>query len=168
MRRLTLLFLSLFAFALPAQPGADGPVTTVILVRHAEKATTPGEDPPLTAAGEQRAQTLARMLANVPVTAIYTTPWARTRATAAPLAKIANVQPQEVPTGQAYPAEIVRRILEQRGGTFVVVGHSNTTRNVLRAFGIADAKEIADSEYDNLYILTIAPAAQPRVLSLKY
>lgn len=144
------------------------PLTTVILVRHAEKGSFPASDPALSDAGKQRAQTLARMLAGTPITAIYTTPYARTRETATPLAAAANVTPVELAADEIYPREIVRRVHEQRGGTYVVVGHSNTTRDVLRAFGIADAPEIADSEYDNLFILTFGPFTEPRLLKLRY
>lgn len=37
------------------------PVTTVLLVRHAEIAATPPQDPPLNAAGQARAQTLVEL-----------------------------------------------------------------------------------------------------------
>ena len=143
-------------------------LTTVILVRHAEKDSFPASDPALSDAGKRRAQTLARMFAATPITAIYTTPYTRTRDTAAPLAAAANVTPVEVTANDAYPREIVRKVQEQRGGTFVVVGHSNTTRDVLRAFGISDAPHIAESEYDNLFIVTFAPFTQPRLLKLRY
>jgi broad specificity phosphatase PhoE len=100
----------------------------------------------------QRAESLARMFANTPITAIYTTPYARTRETAAPLAAAKGLTAIEVPVGATYPSDIVEKVwLEQRGGTFVVVGHSDTTRDALRAFGFAEAKDIPDSEYDNLY-----------------
>jgi len=144
------------------------PLTTVILVRHAEKGATPASDPPLTSQGLQRAESLARMFANTPISAIYTTPYARTRQTAAPLAAAKRLTPIEVEAGRSYPQDIVRRVNEQRGGTFVVVGHSDTTRDVLRAFGFVEAKDIPDSEYDNLYIVTYGPLTEMRVLSLKY
>ena len=51
------------ADALPAQGDAGaGKVTTVFLVRHAEKAAEPAQDPPLTEAGKARAEALARLL----------------------------------------------------------------------------------------------------------
>ena len=62
------LFATLFAFAINAAP-----VTTVILVRHAEKATEPAKDPPLTAEGQARAKALARILGNSGISAIFTT-----------------------------------------------------------------------------------------------
>ena len=168
MRRfLALLLLALAALpALGSEPAA--PLTTVILVRHAEKGTVPANDPPLTAQGTQRAESLARMFGLTRIDAIYTTPYARTRATAAPLAAAKSLTPVEVPVGATYARDIVQKMHEQRGGTFVVVGHSNTTRDVLRAFGIADAREIPETEYDNLYIVTFGPATETRVLSLKY
>jgi TonB family protein len=149
-------------------PSPRAPLTTVILVRHAEKGITPANDPPLTSLGQQRAETLARMFGKTAVTAIYTTPYARTRETAAPLAAALNVEPVEVPVTATYAQDIVLKVHQQSGGTFVVVGHSNTTRDVLRAFGIADAPEIPDSDYDNLYILTYGPFSETRLLSLKY
>ena len=153
---------------LPPPPMSRAPLTTVILVRHAEKGTTPANDPPLTAQGMDRAESLARMFAGTPITAIYTTPFTRTRATAAPLAAAKSLTPVEVPVGATYPNDIVQKVHEQHGGTFVVVGHSNTTRDVLRAFGFAEAKDIPETEYDNLYIVTYGPFTEPRVLSLKY
>ncbi len=144
------------------------PLTTVILVRHAEKGPAPANDPVLTAEGQQRAERLARMLGNTPISAIYTTPFARTRGTAAPLAAAKALTPVEVTVTPTYARDIVARLHEQRGGTFVVVGHSNTTRDVLRAFGFDDAPEIPETDYDNLFILTYGPSTESRLLSLKY
>ncbi len=143
-------------------------LTTVILVRHAEKATTGGDDPPLTAEGMARAERLAKMLAGVPVTAIYTTPFERTRKTAEPLATALKITPVEVKTGDTYATEIARLILAQDGGTFVVVGHTNSTRNALSALGVRNPREIPETEYDNLYVLTLARGMAPRLLSLKF
>lgn len=143
-------------------------LTTVILVRHAEKGPAPPNDPVLTAVGQQRAERLARMLGNTTISAIYTTPFARTRGTAAPLAATRALTPVEVPVTPTYASTIVARVREQRGGTFVVVGHSNTTRDVLRAFGYSDAPEIPETDYDNLFILTFEPSTASRLLSLKY
>src|SRR5262249_37442712 len=78
--------------AMPATPGppasADTGATTVVLVRHADKDTNVvGSDPPLSAAGMVRAQELARVLGDVRFSAIYVTPWARSRQTAEPIAR---------------------------------------------------------------------------------
>src|SRR6266576_4605291 len=63
------------------------PITTVILVRHAEKNIEPNNpDPDLSPAGEARAQELARMFSNAGVNAIYATEYKRTQETVKPLA----------------------------------------------------------------------------------
>ena len=64
--------------------------TTVVVVRHAEKELGTIEDPPLSQAGEQRAQLLARMFgerdARVRIDAIIVSDTRRAQRTAAPLA----------------------------------------------------------------------------------
>ena len=66
----------------------DTTVTTVVLVRHAEKDTHfVGSDPPLSAAGLLRSHELERVLGDVPFSVIYVTPWSRNRKTAEPLAR---------------------------------------------------------------------------------
>src|SRR5213078_1679446 len=63
------------------------PVTTVILVRHAEKNIEPNNpDPDLSAVGQARSQELARMLSGAGVNAIYATNFKRTQQTVQPIA----------------------------------------------------------------------------------
>ena len=54
-----------------AQPDISG--TVVLLVRHAEKAAQPGDDPPLTQDGRRRAEALAGVVKDAHPTAIITT-----------------------------------------------------------------------------------------------
>lgn len=62
--------------------------TTVIFVRHAEKAAMPENDPGLSPAGEQRVAELTRQLVDADVIAgidaIYATPYKRTEETVRP------------------------------------------------------------------------------------
>ncbi len=144
------------------------PPTTVILVRHAEK-TAVENDPPLSAAGEARASRLARTLASSGITAIYTTPYARTRETAAPIAEALQLAPVELDPGPSYAADLAATIRgEHAGGTVLVVGHSNTTQNVLKALGIGNAPKIEETEYDNLFIVTLSASGGAKMLVLKY
>jgi len=81
-----------FVSSVGGQPAAvsaqdDFKATTVFLVRHAEKADAPREDPPLLETGTARAQLLARILGKSGIKAIYTSQYLRTKATAEPLAK---------------------------------------------------------------------------------
>src|SRR6266850_2835610 len=63
------------------------PVTTVILVRHAEKIIDPNNsDVDLSPAGQARAQELARILGDSGINAIYATQYKRTQESVKPLA----------------------------------------------------------------------------------
>ncbi|GAI92910.1 unnamed protein product, partial [marine sediment metagenome] len=59
-------------------PDEEKIITTIFLVRHAEKAQDSTSDPPLTSEGKARAQELAYILKHVPLVAIYSTPYIRT------------------------------------------------------------------------------------------
>lgn len=163
MKRLALV-LALLATSLTAAPN---PVTTVILVRHAEKASQEDASP-LTAAGTERAKELARVLTGVKIDAIYTTQFRRVQDTATPVAQALGITPLVRNTGATYAADLAKEIREQhRGQTVLVVGHSNTTVAVMKAFA-ADVAKIEESEYDNFYVLTDVDGAAPKVVALRY
>src|ERR1700674_2131209 len=63
------------------------PVTTVILIRHAEKVIDPNNpDVDLSPAGQTRAQEIVRMFGDAGINAIYATQYKRTQQTVKPLA----------------------------------------------------------------------------------
>ena len=164
--RKLLLFVLVTMFATVALAHRAPTVTTVILVRHGEK-SAPSGDVPLSEAGTERANELVRVLTGVKIDAIYTTPYIRTRATAAPIAQQRGIEPVEVATAN-YSADMVRLIQKKhKGQTVLVVGHSDTTPKL-----IADLRgsvaEIKDSTYDNLFIVTLVDGALPKVLELRY
>src|SRR6266852_161033 len=69
------------------------PVTTVILIRHAEKNVEPNNsDPDLSSAGQTRAQELARMFGDAGINTIYATQYKRTQQTLKPLADRLGLQ----------------------------------------------------------------------------
>lgn len=153
MRRLLLIALLLVSARVAT--AADHPATTVILVRHAEKAA-PNGDPPLTDAGSERAKELARLLSDANVRGIYVTQYQRTSLTAEPLAKASGITPAIFKTGDGYAKAVVDDILARHAGeTVLVVGHNNTTADVMRQLGIADAKTIPDTEFDNLFVCVV-------------
>jgi len=139
-------------------------------MRHAEKDSADvSKDPPLSAAGIARAQELARVLADANVSAIYTTPYKRTETTVVPLAAALGIKPIVVPSAKTYVADVVAAIRTKHvGNTVVVVGHSNTTPEVMRALGIADPPKIPDSQYDDLFVVTIGKGLRPQVVKLRY
>ena len=140
-----------FLSACASVPFASKPSTEIYLVRHAEK--EPGRDPNLNPDGKVRAQALADRLASVGLTAIYSTNTARTRQTAAPITlktalPVIYYDPAEL---DAFAAQLLKL-----DGHILVVGHSNTTPDLVAALGgEAGAPIVEASEYDRLYVLTI-------------
>ena len=162
-----------FFCALPAlvgiQParGAE-PATTVLLVRHAEKASDGGRDPTLTARGQAWSRALAVALAPAGVRAIYATPFKRTLQTAAPTAAALGLRVHETPVQADFTRDLARQILEaHRGQTVLVVGHSNTLGPTIAALGGGPTFELEESAYGDLFVCTVPAAGPPTLLRLK-
>lgn len=151
---------------LPAQQSAP---TVVIIVRHADKATTPAGDPPLTQVGVERAQTLATLLADAKVGAVMHTPTTRTRETARPVAERFGLTPEVIPQGplELQAAAVVEMVRAHRGQTVVVVGHSNTVMAWIAALGGPTRPALCDHQYDGLYTLII-DGATVRLIEARY
>lgn len=135
----------------------------VVLVRHAERAAEPADDPGLTPAGEQRAQALVQALAGMRVNAIITTQWRRTRDTAAPLAQALGLQPQEVATQRGGPAVNVQAVaaaVRAQQGVVLVVGHSNTVTAVLAALGGPALAPLCETSFHHAFVLQPGPPAR--------
>ena len=144
--------------------------TTVLLVRHAEKAAEPAADPPLTADGEARAQALVQVARDAGVTAIVTTQFQRTRMTAAPLAQALGITADVVTArGPDHPREVARTILERHAGeTVLVVGHSNTIPEIVAALGAPHPGVIADATHDNLFVVTVPADGKAKLVRARY
>ena len=142
----------------------DGDVV-VFLVRHAEKVEEGTDDPPLTEGGEERARALADLLTDARLRGIHTTDFRRTRETARPVADEHGLDLRLYdPAGLE---ELARRI-EASPGRHLVVGHSNTTPELVRILGGEPGPPIAeDGEYDRLYVLVLGPEEITTVL-LRY
>jgi broad specificity phosphatase PhoE len=133
--------------------------TTVIVVRHAEKIADGTKDPALAPEGVARAARYAARYGGAGLTAVYATPFKRTRDTAAPVAAAAGVAVTETDPKDA--AALAERIVEEhRGDTVFVVGHSNTIGPIVQALGGEAPTEIADTAYDDVFIVT-APRFGP-------
>jgi phosphohistidine phosphatase SixA len=150
---------------LPITASADLSLAVVFLVRHAEKQTM-GEDPALSEAGRQRAEALARMLADADVRTVYSTDLARTRDTAAPTAARVG---EEIRIYDWEKLEALTRELKRPGARSLVVGHSNTTHELVGLLGGEPGAAIdEESEYDRLYVVTIAPDDTVVTVLLRY
>jgi broad specificity phosphatase PhoE len=163
---IVLALLSSAAFQRPQDAG----VTTVILVRHAEKAREPGDDPALDSLGQQRALDLAESLRGAGVDVILVTQYKRTGLTAEPLARTLHLTPRVIDTrmgGRAHVASVVDAAHAERGKTVLVVGHSNTIPLIVRALG-GSAADMADADYDNLYVVMIDGDGSARTIRSRF
>jgi broad specificity phosphatase PhoE len=166
---LLVLFLNCSRTSAAQAPPVERASTTVILVRHAEKAAEPASDPGLSPAGEQRSRDLVQLARDAGVTAIITTQFARTRATAQPLATALGVKPDIVDArGTTHPQDVANAIRMHAGASVLVVGHSNTIPAIIAALGAPQPPPICDAEYDNVYIVTLPASGTPRVIRARY
>ena len=166
---LWLLFLAAAAVGAPAAQAqakkkAKPAVTTVYLVRHAEKDSTSNPaDPTLSGVGEVRAQALSQLLARRQLAALFTTDTKRTRATLAPLAAATKLEPQVYSPKE--PLALAAKLRQDYAGkTVVVVGHSNTLLPLIEAWGAtAPVERIGDNEYDLLFTVRLVDGVLPTV-----
>ena len=144
------------------------PVTTVILVRHAEKKLEPNnQDPDLSPEGVERAQEIARVFANAGINAIYATQYKRTQQTVRPLSDRTGVTVTVLEASQ--PDELIKRIQTSlRGQTIFVAGHNNTVPAIASQLSGETFPVIPESEYDNLFIVTVYRFGKAKVVRLKY
>ena len=154
---LALLLCGFFAASAAAQ-------STIFVVRHAEKSESGGNDPDLSQAGRARAESLANILKEAGITAIYATEFKRTQETAAPLAKTIGIEVVRLP-GKSTP-ELAAKLRSLQGANALVVGHSNTIPQLTKALGVDAPVSMAENDYDNLLVVVLDK--KPRLLRLHY
>lgn len=162
MRRLLVCLLALsIAGSVQAQ--------TIVLVRHGEKAE--GSDPELSAAGQARAQVLAKTVKGARLTRVLATPPKRTQQTAGPAAAGAGVKVEPVSLEGGGAIHIARVANEARkakpGETVLIVGHSNTVPEIARALGDSAPVALTDCDYDSLTIIDLGHSP-PAVIHARY
>jgi broad specificity phosphatase PhoE len=148
----------LFSLLLAAPADTTRPVT-VIVVRHAEKAAAPANNPPLSPAGQVRAAALDSALADAKVSAILVTPYLRNNETAAPVAKRFGLIPIVVPItaqgGVKLHATTMAAKARELGGTVLIVGHSNTVGAIVEALGGPKVGDLAETEYTLMWTVVV-------------
>jgi len=172
-RRLLLLVICASLGCAANSPLSDGDKTTLprqlFLVRHAEREWE-GEDPPLVAAGEARAQALAETLRDAGISRIITTQWRRTRDTAAPLAKLLGLSNQVIPVFEGKARENVEAVAaavrRYKDETVLIVGHITVT-GVIAALGGPSLPTICDNVFSDLFLFLPA-AGEAGLIHLHY
>ncbi|MEX0975821.1 MAG: phosphoglycerate mutase family protein [Woeseia sp.] len=146
--------------------------TTIIFVRHAEKERVPPDDPDLSEAGQRRVAELTRQLVDADVVAgvdaIYSTPYKRTLQTAQPLADALDLPVQRYdPHDNDAVLETI--LANHKGKIILVVGHSDTVPGLIADLGASkNVPAIADTEYDNIYIVSIPWFGKTKTIRLRF
>ena len=163
----TLLPFLLVSMVLVSAAVAQQPqrMSTIVLVRHAEKASA-DQDAVLSAAGQQRAECLARVLKDSNIKRILVTDTKRTQQTAEPLAKAMGIKPVVIAARDT--AAVAQNIFYGTGGNALVVGHSNTLPTIIQRVQAGTVPAIDDNEYDGMYVLTIMEGSSTQVIKLHY
>lgn len=146
--------------------------TTVVFIRYADVELGDDSNPGLTAAGQVRAEELVRMVGDIDVVAgidaIFATQFRNTQETAEPLAKMLQMPVQVI------DADNVRGLTdlilqEYKGRIVLVITNRKALPQLIQRFhGSKNLPPMDDSEYDNLYIVSIPWYGKVKTLRLKY
>jgi broad specificity phosphatase PhoE len=157
------------ALALYAYRGVT--TTTVIVVRHAEKALGTIDDPPLSPEGEQRSERLALIFGERTgagrLDAIYVAKTRRTQQTAAPLAARLHLQPVVLAATDVSGAA-AQLLKEHRGGTVLVVGDGSALAQLVRELSGKLIEPIPDDDYGEIYVLSVPRFGGASLVRMKY
>ncbi len=157
--------LLIYVFPLDAQNLAEKNQLTIFLVRHAEKVDN-RRDPELSEIGKQRAAELSKTLISSDIQFIHSTDYIRTVNTAKPTAQLFDL---EIEIYNPDNLKSFARKLKKSSGRHLVVGHSNTTPELVELLGGNPGSPIVeDNEYDRLYILTFDKKGKVNTVLLRY
>ncbi len=147
----------------------DKNATTFFLVRHAEKMKD-SSNPALTEKGIKRAKDLEKVLANIPVKAIYTSDFIRTKQTVEHIAMMRYMDGDvKIYNHKDLGGAAEQMISNHPKEVILVSGHSNTTPAMINILtGTDDWQSLSESDYDNLYIVSVYENAPAKVLHFKY
>jgi phosphohistidine phosphatase SixA len=147
-------------------PAAARAQEAIYIVRHAERLDQ-SPDSPLSTDGVGRSFKLRDLLRDAGIAHIFTTELRRTIDTAKPLAEALRVTPQQL-SGPDVSALASRLTSLGDRDRALVVGHSNTVPQLLRALGVNTPVTIADGDYDNVFIVVPTKDSAPVLLRLKF
>ena len=124
-------------------------------IRHAEKdrSDSTNKNPSLTIQGLERANKWALFFKDKNIAAVYSTNYKRTQQTALSIAKEQNLEIISYTTKELISEKF---IANNKGKNIVIVGHSNTTPELVNSLlGEKKYEDIADSENNNVFIVTL-------------
>lgn len=138
----------------------------IFIVRHAEKCSLPVDDPPLTPAGIARSHDLVRVLEPESISAIYSTPFARTVQTVTPIAEDRGLEIIKTPVSSGFIQALADTLRASSAQGILVSGHSNTVPGLVNALVGTDYENLDESIYDLLYVVTL-PESSPASVQVR-
>jgi broad specificity phosphatase PhoE len=140
--------------------------TTVILIRHADRTSSTNPDPPLNTKGMVRAQKLIHVLGQSGIMTIYHSHFTRSKQTADPLAaQLPGIATQQIDDALAIKNHI---LANHAGQAVLVIGHSDTVPQLINHLSGDHMPVINESEFDNLFIVTLTDTGGASITRLKY
>ena len=149
-----------------AKASTNQEFTLIWLSRHAKKQVTGGRDPDLTTEGKQAAKNLAEQLSEVGLDAVYSTPFKRTRHTAQPTAESKGLEVNELMLSAQEMAFKIRA--QHLGQSILILGHSNTTPELIEALGANEEVTIGHEQYGDLFLVVLKQGKFHRLHKFKY
>ncbi len=130
----------------------ENQVSTIILIRHAEKAEANAKDPSLSDTGNQRAEGLAKLFKDIPIDAFYATPYKRTIETITP---IARANGKEILTYNPSDKNSTAAMINSgKGKRIIIAGHSNTIPQMVNTLiGKNEFTSMEESDYGKIWFL---------------
>lgn len=147
------LVLISFVFSTVVYSQNNKEIFTIYLVRHSEKEISSNNNPELTKCGYLRSENLSFFLKDVPLDAVYSTDYQRTKNTAFPTAKSKELK---IEYYNPNNLEQFSKLLKNLKKDVLVVGHSNTT-GVLA--GLLIGEEIGEFDlniYNRIYQVVVS------------
>jgi phosphohistidine phosphatase SixA len=137
---------------------------SVVAVRHGEAETAGGDSRALTPAGLERALSLSRLLGSSQIGKVFSTNTRRTQSTARPTADSLGLPVEPY----AQPEILAQQLLAGGRQRVLVVGHSDTTPELLQALDVAAPVTIGENEFDRLFIVTVPESGPVLFEEIRY
>lgn len=149
---------------------AESGASVTIVLRHAEAPGTIA-DPPLSEAGELRAQGLVRMFGEAGavghVTAVFANESRRAQQTVAPLAARLGMPVTIVRSGNLDT--LLQRLRHRDNqGTALVVAQRDAVPRIVAALANTPIPELAEADYGTIYVVSVPRFGTASVVSLSY
>ncbi|WP_432411269.1 SixA phosphatase family protein [Rasiella sp. SM2506] len=159
---ITLVFISCGTDKKEEKPVEESTLTTYYLIRHAEKDRNIADNPGLMAIGKERATHWANFFKDIPLEAVYSTDYNRTKETAAPIAKNKSLTVLLYNPDKLYDTEFQEAT---KGKNVLIVGHSNTTPSLVNTIlGENKYPPISDTENAMLYKVVVSEKGETSVI----